>query len=261
MIIPTAEPFLLLGKPDQPACLLVHGFTGAPKEMRWMGESLNRQGFTCLGIRLTGHATRPRDMVRSRYTDWMASVEDGYHLLRGLSDNIFLVGLSMGGVLSLLMSTKLDIRGVVAMSTPFDLPYPLPAWELQLVSYFKSYVRKTKGQPGEGWFDKDAFEGHISYPLNPIRSAAELDKMLAKMHAALPNIKVPVLLVHSKDDKYVPFDSMPKIYEHLGTRQKEMLWVSGSGHVVTRDAAREEVFSASLTFIQGVDKSKSAQSV
>ena len=252
MIIPTAEPFLLPGRPDQPACLLVHGFTGAPKEMRWMGESLNRQGHTCLGIRLTGHATRPRDMIRSLYTDWMASVEDGYHLLRGLSENVFLVGLSMGGVLSLLMSTKLDVRGVVAMSTPFDLPDPHPAWQIQLASYFKSYIRKTKGVPGEGWVDKTAYAGHISYPLNPIRSAAELAKLIGKMHSALPDIRVPVLLIHSKDDKYVPPDSMPHIYERLGAPQKEMLWVTGSGHVVTRDAAREQVFVAATEFIRPV---------
>lgn len=253
MIIPTAEPFLLPGQPGQPACLLVHGFTGAPKEMRWMGDYLNAQGFTCLGIRLTGHATRPRDMIRSRYTDWTASVEDGYHLLRGLSPDIFLVGLSMGGVLSLFMSTKLIVRGVVAMSTPFDLPAPHPAWQIQLFSYFKSYIRKTKGAPGEGWVDKDAYESHVSYPLNPIRSIAELAKLIGKMRAALPDIHVPTLLIHSKDDKYVLPDSMPRIYERLGAREKEMLWVSGSGHVVTRDAARRQVFEAALEFIQRVE--------
>ena len=48
-----------------------------------MGEYLSAQGYPSLGVRLAGHATRPEDMIRSRYTDWMASVEDGYHLLRG----------------------------------------------------------------------------------------------------------------------------------------------------------------------------------
>lgn len=254
MVIPTAEPFLLPGQPGKPACLLIHGFTGAPKEMRWMGEYLNAQGFTCLGVRLTGHATRPRDMIRSRYTDWMASVEDGYCLLRGLAEHVFLAGLSMGGVLSLLMSTKLNVRGVIAMSTPFDLPDPHPAWQIQLFSYFKSYIRKTKGAPGEGWFDKDAYAGHVSYPLNPIRSAAELAKLIGKMRAALPEIRVPALLIHSQDDKYVPPESMPNIYERIGSREKETLWVSGSGHVVTRDAAREQVFAAAADFIRRVEK-------
>ena len=38
VIIPAAEPFLLSGETSKPACLLIHGFTGTPKEMRWMGE-------------------------------------------------------------------------------------------------------------------------------------------------------------------------------------------------------------------------------
>ncbi len=182
-IIPTAEPFFLPGDPSKPACLLIHGFTGTPKEMRWMGDYLNGQGYTCLGIRLSGHATRPKDMVRSRWTDWTASVEDGYNLLRGVTDRVFLVGLSMGGVLSLLMSTRLDVCGVVAMSTPFELPVKHPAWQIRLLSYFKTYMPKTKEEPGAGWFDKEAFKEHISYPLNPIRSAAELQIMLGRMRS------------------------------------------------------------------------------
>ena len=121
-IITTAEPFFLLG--SRTGILLIHGFTGTPKEMRWMGEYLNRElGFTCLGVRLTGHGTRPKDMVRSRWTDWTVSVEDGYNLLSGITDSIYLVGLSMGGALSLLMSTWFEqhVKGVVTMSAPYEL--------------------------------------------------------------------------------------------------------------------------------------------
>ncbi|HLA87386.1 MAG TPA: hypothetical protein VJL10_05165, partial [Anaerolineales bacterium] len=71
-LIPTTEPFFFSG--GRTGCLLIHGFTGTPKEMRWMGEYLNQQGLTCLGIRLAGHATHPEDMRRSRWTDWAASV-------------------------------------------------------------------------------------------------------------------------------------------------------------------------------------------
>jgi carboxylesterase len=250
--IPTAEPFFLPGDPAKPACLLIHGFTGTPKEMRWMGEYLHQQGFTCLGIRLSGHATRPKDMIRSRWTDWTASVEDGYNLLRGVTERVFLVGLSMGGALSLLMSTRLDVAGVFVMSTPYDLPAKHPAWQIRLLSLFKSYIRKSREAPGASWFDKAAFAGHISYPLNPIRSAAELETMLGKMRAVLPNVRVPVLMMHSKDDQYVLPENMPLIHARLGTSDKEMLWVTGSGHVVTRDAARDQVFEAAAAFLRRI---------
>ena len=252
-IIETAEPFFFLGDSTKPACLLIHGFTGAPKEMRLLGEYLNGQGYTCLGIRLTGHATTPEAMIRSRYTDWMASVEDGYHLLRGVSQNIFLVGLSMGGVLSLLMSTKLKVRGVAAMSTPFALPRDYPIWMLKLVSVFKKYNPKGKGKPGSGWFDQAAYREQVSYPQNPIRSTAELKKLILEMRAALPNVNVPVLLMHSKDDAYVLPENMEKIHAGLSNASgAKTLYVTGSGHVVTKDAARHQVFESVLEFIQRV---------
>lgn len=253
-LIPTAEPFLLLGDRSKPACLLIHGFTGTPKEMHWMGEYLNQQGYTCLGVRLAGHATDPEDMIRSNWTDWTASVEDGYSLLRGLTDRIFLVGLSMGGILSLLMSTRLDVRGVVAMSTPYKLPDDPRLRKIDWIAKIVTYMPKSDEAPGASWFDKEAFKGHISYPQNPVRSIGQLNLLLGEMRAALPKIHVPVLLIHSKDDKYVSPENIELIFADLkNASDKTKLFVTGSGHVVTRDAARHQVFESALEFIRRVE--------
>ncbi|MBN1303007.1 MAG: alpha/beta fold hydrolase [Anaerolineales bacterium] len=253
-IIPTAEPFFFPA--GKTGCLLIHGFTGAPKEMRWIGEYLAKQGYSVLGVRLTGHATHPEDMIRSRYTDWIASVEDGYQFLSGAVERVFLVGLSMGGVLSLLMSTRLAVRGVVSMSAPYEMPsrgkYPL--WVFRFLSRLVKFRPKTNNESGSGWFDKQAYREHISYPQNPVRSAVELKLLLAEMRKVLPLVDVPTLLIHSRDDEYVLPENMPHIYEHLGTAEKQMKWVEGSGHVITRDAAREEVFREVSAFIKRVDK-------
>jgi carboxylesterase len=247
-IIPTAEPFLFTG--SRTGCLLIHGFTGAPKEMRWMGEHLAVQGFSVLGVRLAGHATRPEHMIRSRWPDWVASVEDGYHLLRGLADRIYLIGLSMGGALSLLMSTRLAVQGVVAISTPWRVPAD---WRIRLArpaSLVLRYVPKGDETPGAGWFDPVAGQDHVSYPRNPIRSGLELHALLAEMRAALPDVRVPVLLVHSQDDRYVVPENLDLIYNALPhAPEKTKLVVHKSGHVVTRDAARQQVFDAATQFI------------
>ena len=251
-IIPTAEPFFFPG--SRTGCLLIHGFTGAPKEMRWMGEYLFEQGFSALGVRLAGHATHPDDMIHSRWTDWLASVEDGYHLLRGAADRIYFAGLSMGGVLALLMSTRLDTKGVIAISTPYRLRED---WRLNYINLFskvKPYLPKSNEPPGSGWFDKEAWKDHVSYPENPVRSIGELNKLIIEMRNALPKVNVPVLLVHSKDDTYVPPENLERIYAELvNARDKTKLYVTGSGHVVTRDAARQQVFEAAANFIHRVE--------
>ncbi len=253
-IIATAEPFLFPG--SHTGCLLIHGFTGAPKEMRWMGEYLAGQGFSVLGVRLTGHATRPDDMIRSRWTDWAASVEDGYHLLRGLADRIYLIGLSMGGALSLLLSTQLDVKGVVAISTPMVLP---PDWRLNftgLLAWFMPYVAKSKLPPSHGWFDQEAWKDHISYPQHPVRSVGELDRLLAELVTALPAVRVPVLLIHSRDDQSISPDNLELLYAALThVTDKTRMYMQGSGHVVTRDAERQQAFEAAAQFIRRLESS------
>ena len=253
-IIPTAEPFFLPGRGANAntGCLLTHGFTGTPKEMRWLGEFLNAQGYTVCGIRLNGHATKPEDMIRSRWQDWLLSVEDGYNLLRDSADQVFLLGLSMGAVLSLTAASRLTVRGVVAMSSLYNLPdNPLLPF-VRLVSWVVPYLSKGKGAPDDGWFDKEAFKQHVAYPKNPVRSGEELNKLLGVMRESLPQVKIPVLLIHSRNDDYVVRDGMEKIHAALGSRDKQMLWVSGGGHVITEEPTRTEVFRAAGDFIKRV---------
>ena len=255
-IIPTAEPFFFPGQGENAriGCLVTHGFTGAPKEMRWLGEYLNRQGYTVCGMRLAGHATRPEDMVRSRWQDWLLSVEDGYALLHSCTDQVCLLGLSMGGVLSLTAAARFPVNGVVAMSTPYELPaLSMPLWAARFLSRFKPYMPKGK-VPTSGWFDLAAYAQHVAYPMNPVRSAVELKLLIKEMQATLPKVTVPVLLIHSRDDDYVVKDSMEQIYHHLGTSDKQMMWVAGGGHVITEEPTRETVFKAAAGFVQRISR-------
>ena len=222
-----------------------------------MGDFLNQRGYTCLGIRLAGHATHPDDMIRSTWGDWVASVEDGYHLLRGLAGNICLVGLSMGGILTLLMSTRLAVRGAVAMSTPYKLPEDPRLRHIDWISKIIPYMPKSDEEPGASWHDKEAWKDHISYPANPVRSIGQLNLLLGEMRSALPQLRTPVLLIHSKDDDYVLPDNMERIYADLvKAHDKTKLYVAKSGHVITRDAARQQVFESTLEFLQRIESSK-----
>ncbi len=245
-IIPTAEPFYFQG--NSIGCLLIHGFTGSPKEMRWMGEYLAQQGFTVLGIRLAGHATRPEDLVRTRWMDWVTSAEDGWHLLNGVTKHVFAIGLSLGGVLSLLLASQLPVVGVVTMSTPYDLPDDPRRRFLNILKWVVPSVSKRRSNQ----IEEAATSDHVDYPNYPTRGIAELNKIMAEMRAVLPEVTAPVLMIHSQADSSVPITDMHNIFERLGSKDKQTLLVENSGHVIPRGDERKRVFEAAGDFMRRV---------
>jgi carboxylesterase len=249
-ILPGAEPFFFPG--GATGCLLVHGFTGAPKEMRWLGEYLAKQGHSVLGVRLAGHATRPEDMIRNRWPDWLACVEDGWHLLSGTCDRIFVIGLSMGGMLALRIAAVRQPAGLVVIATPHHMPDDPRLRFIKLISRVKPFF--PKGPPG--WYDQEAYEEHISYPGDPTRGYAEVRDLAAEVQASLPQVRAPALLIYSRDDQTVRAEDghMQAIQAGLGSQQIETMWVEGSGHVITEDAQRMRAFQAIGDFIARVNE-------
>jgi len=101
-IHPLAAPFSLEGdRPD--AVLLLHGWTGSPAHLRVLGTELNEAGFPVHAPLLAGHGTSLDDMTQTGWRDWMRSAVEGA-LLVSNTGRLHLVGLSMGGLMALLMA-------------------------------------------------------------------------------------------------------------------------------------------------------------
>lgn len=247
-IMPGAEPFFLPG--NHIGCLLSHGFTATPQEMHELGIHLNQQGYTVLGVRLFGHGTRWQDLARSRWTDWLASVEDGYHLLQGTCDQIIPIGLSTGSILNLILASQIRFPAIVAMATPSDLPeiralqilYPI----LPLLSHFLPAIKK--GKPD--WRDPAAVAARVQYDHYPVRAAYEFGQCVQAMQRVLSRVHSPLLLLHSSEDTFVrPFHS-ERIAASVASTEVRMHFVQNSNHVISCDAQRQEVFDRTAAFIK-----------
>lgn len=244
--LPGAEPFLLPG--GRTGCLLLHGFTAAPHEVVRLGAHLANHGYTALAPRLAGHGTSLDDLARTRWTDWLASAEDGLSLLRGRCDRIVLMGISMGGLLSILLASEQSPAGLVLMSTPITLlDTPLRPF---LKPLSRIVPRIPKGPPD--WFDPSVNAERVAYPAYSTRAAAEVQDLILQARAALPRVTSPTLIIHSRNDTFVVPANAELLLSELGARDKELLMVEGSNHLVTLDAARQQVFEAAHAFVRRV---------
>ena len=98
-VLPGAEPYSHQGGPT--GVLLCHGFTGSPGSLRPWAEYLADEGLTVSLPRLPGHGTTWQEMNRTRWEDWYAEVDRAFGELQATTDDIFLMGLSMGACLAL----------------------------------------------------------------------------------------------------------------------------------------------------------------
>ena len=250
-IVPGSEPFYFPG--GATGCILMHGFSAMPEEMRGLGEFLSGQGHTVLGLRLAGHATHPSDLKRTRWTDWLLDAESGLALLEDACERIVLIGQSMGGVIALAAAAHYKVQAVVALSTPYGIaPAARFSDRIRLLLH-PTIDNRVKRFPPEHPLHQRRELDYPAYPEFPSHILGELGMLVAAMAVSVPQVRVPVLLMHSKDDKSVPFECMGKIYAQLGTAQKERLALEGMDHSLVCDLKREVVFEAVERFLKKVE--------
>lgn len=241
-LVAGGEPFYIPG--DKIGCLLLHGFTATPNEVRGLGQYLAEQGYTVLGPRLAHHASIPDDMRRSRFHDWYLSALDGWHLLRDHCRHIVVAGMSMGGTTALLLAARQPVAGVVSMSAPIHMP---PDPRLRILRLY-ALVRPFLPKP---WWDES--QRASRYNVTPTRALYELREYVRKTERVLPQVKAPALLMHSRTDDTVAPDNVERIYNGLGSEQKEMVWWEEAGHVMTEDPEYQQaVFERVAAFVKQV---------
>jgi len=248
-LIPGGEPFFYPG--GEPGCLLIHGFPGAPEEMRWLGQHLARHGISALGVRLSGHGTQPADLLRVRKEDWQADVESGLDCLQGCTRRQVAIGLSMGGMLAIDLAARLPLAGLVVMSTPWQLP--APAEQLRpILPLLKLVWRYRRPHDPSDWVDKQAEAINVHYPVQPLHAVGELIDLLRLVKARSPEVRCPARLIYSDGDPVAPPEQGARHLAALGSDDKQLLRITGSGHNIPRDATREQVFETISNFVRSL---------
>ena len=243
-IIEGAESFFFAGGRD--AILLVHGFTGAPAEMRMMGEALNKEGYTVLGIRLAGHGTSAEDLEHTMAEDWMHSVLDGFDMLACSYDRVSVAGLSMGAHLALLLGKYRQVHKTIMIAAPIFIKEErsLRLLPPKPMAVGKFLPRPRKARPG---LDK---KYNICYTRMPLRSVHELLAVMNAGKEMLSEVSTPLLIIQGRKDHTVLPESAEFIFEKAASSKKELFWLENTGHRATIDVERDSLFAKVADFLR-----------
>ncbi|MCX6028468.1 MAG: alpha/beta fold hydrolase [Chloroflexi bacterium] len=245
-------PFLLDGGPI--GVLLIHGFTGAPPEMRLVGDYLHARGLTVAAPLLPGHGTTPADLNRCRWTDWTAAVEAALAALRSRCPTVFVGGLSMGSLLTLYLAGQHpDLPGVIA--------YSPATWvadrRIALTPLARYFVATLPVSAESDLADPQAELRFWCYDVQPVAAAAELLTLMRQVRRLLPQVTCPLLVVYSPRDAAIHPASGRRTFERAGSPDKRLVRLERSGHGITADIEWETVAEQTYRFIRAHTESTS----
>jgi carboxylesterase len=224
--------------------LLSHGFTGSPKSMRPFGEHLAAEGYGVAVPRLPGHGTSWQEMNKTGWQDWYAVLDNELERLRKEHDQVFLIGLSMGGCLVLRLAEQhgTDVSGLVLINpsvrTDDKRLVVLPVLS-RLVPSFPGISNDIK-KPG-------ADEG--AYDRMPLRALHSLSQLWQVTRADLAKVTQPVLMFRSTVDHVVEPSSGRTVLSSISSRDVTETLLEDSYHVATLDNDAPRIFADSTAFI------------
>ena len=224
-------------------CLLLHGFTSCPFELRLLGDHLQNEGYTISIPLLPGHGTSPHDLKGQSWTDWYKAAKKALFELRKECKTVYVIGLSMGGSIALHLAAHYEVEGIVALAPGLHLKNKLSFLSHVLYPFYP-YSKKWLGP------DIKAEVETITYDKIPVKSLSELLRMFKHLQDDLTDINAPLLIIYAKQDHVINSKSAQEIYKKVSSKNKRILSLNESYHIITLDIEKEQVFHETINFLK-----------
>ncbi len=221
--------------------LLLHGFGDTPQTLQLLASALHTAGFDVRAPLLPGHGRSVSDFMSSRRREWLACAREELRVMQQKNQTVAIVGLSMGGALAAILAAENpDTRALALLAPYLDMPATHKLASATFWMWGGNTARKSSS-PGS---IRDPAERvkNVGYGVYSGRLLYELWRLAATARKSLARIEAPTLIMQSRTDPRISASIAERAYADLGSREKKLVWVEGTGHIITVDYGREQVF-------------------
>jgi carboxylesterase len=224
-----------------PGVLLIHGLGTNHNSMVKIAELLEKQNFIVVNTDLPGHNTTPEDLKNTKWTEWTEQTQKRLDILRTLSSEVFILGTSLGSVISLyLAANNSDVAGLILCSTALK-PFNFKSWfvyHFHFIQYIIQYIPLNKimsmylGIP-KNW---------VSYEKIPVSGLIQAAKLLKELRKRIKQVNQPILVIQAKNDRIINRRGRKQVFNAISSEDKTSMELQGGGHIIMSDKDCEQAF-------------------
>ena len=198
--------------------LLVHGLGDSPGYFQDLAKDLVSKGFLVRTVLLTGHGSRPADLINVEFNQWTDLVSHHIKLLQKEVDDLWLGGFSTGAnlITSYAVENEKDISGLLLFSPGFASSQGTLLPFSGIGSYFKTWL-----------FQNDISENILRYESLSMNASNLYYKSLKQVEEKLEskNFSKPVFVTISQDDSVIEAEKIVSIFSNSFKNPKsKLLW-------------------------------------
>lgn len=231
------------GTTSTAAVVCLHGFSGMAHELYSALDAITQLGMTAAAPLLPRHGyaeseTQHREFALLNRDELLEAARQEIAIARQSHDRVGVMGFSMGGAIALALAAEGLVDACVAVAPALRLPLkaeiliPLLGW-----ADFEIDAHPTESF----YFPK--------YEFHHARSLRALWRLAALARERLPQIHIPLQVIHSQSDRTIPARVVDLIERQVpGT--VETAWFNQSGHIMLRDRCSAEVAKTLAEFCQ-----------
>lgn len=225
--------------------LLVHCFRAGPRLMEELAERLYEAGFSVYNLRLPGHGlARPEEIYRIKGGQWEFYLENIFLDLAASFEQVYLCGLSLGATLLYNLSVKYH-EGIskVALLSPF---FKARQKRAPLIGLVHPFIKKLRAKRVDSSVESELFSDFI--PFFPLNQAHFAMQAAARARRNFKKRNPPVMAFLAAKDRDMDYETHRRLIEER--TNFELVILEESGHQLTLDREREQVFAGVLEWFR-----------